>query len=181
MQPEQDFVGLYRQHFRRLWVIAAGITGKSADADDLLQEAAIVAMRQFGSFAAGTSFLAWMAAILRLTWNNLRRAEVRRKAREMAVSVVDEVSRDSDVASPVVSGGRLAPHQAAFDDRLLAALEELSDVSRCCLLLHVVEELPYSQISEILEIAEGTAMSHVSRARQRLREILSTPVARQAT
>ena len=61
-----------------------------------------------------------------------------------------------------------------FDDQLLHALNQVSEVARCCLLLRVVEQLPYAEISELMEIPEGTAMSHVHRAKANLRKQLDS-------
>ena len=76
-------------------------------------------------------------------------------------------------ALPVNGNGELAPDQSAFDDRVLAGLHELSEPQRACLLLRTVLDLSYREVASTLEIPEGTAMSHVHRARQTLREKLS--------
>src|SRR6185503_13659537 len=57
----------------------------------------------------------------------------------------------------------------AFDDHVVAGLRELGEVPRACLLLRTLRELSYAEIAELLEIPEGTAMSHVHRARLALR------------
>ncbi len=76
--------------------------------------------------------------------------------------------------SPSASGkGNLPVYEEAFDDRLLGALKTLGETPRACLLLRTVEEMSYREISEILGIPEGTAMSHVHRTRQALRERLA--------
>ncbi len=59
-----------------------------------------------------------------------------------------------------------------FDDDLAAALRSLDEMPRCCLLLRVVMDLPYKDIAQVLDIPEGTAMSHVHRARRQVRERL---------
>ena len=48
----------------------------------------------------------------------------------------------------------------------------MSETARSCLLLKTVMELEYREIAVLLDIAEGTAMSHVHRARNRMRELL---------
>ena len=54
----------------------------------------------------------------------------------------------------------------------MAAMNRISAVARSCLLLRTLEGLPYSQIAQMLQIPQGTAMSHVHRARRHLREHL---------
>jgi RNA polymerase sigma-70 factor (ECF subfamily) len=55
------------------------------------------------------------------------------------------------------------------------ALETLEPTVRACLLLRVVAGMSYQQISGVLEIPEGTAMSHVFRARKALASRLEDP------
>src|SRR5213079_264175 len=69
--------------------------------------------------------------------------------------------------------GELPADQAFFDDHVTKALNSVSDVARACLLLRTIEQMEYSEISRLLQIPEGTAMSHVHRARQHLRERLA--------
>jgi len=60
-----------------------------------------------------------------------------------------------------------------FDDRVRAALETLPETARQCLLMRTLFDAPYSEIAARLDIPEGTAMSHVHRARRTLREIMA--------
>ena len=68
--------------------------------------------------------------------------------------------------------GQLHEAQTEFDDHVVRALESLGDVPRSCLLLRTVAELSYVEISACMQIPEGTAMSHVSRSKARLRRLL---------
>jgi RNA polymerase sigma-70 factor (ECF subfamily) len=52
---------------------------------------------------------------------------------------------------------------------MVHALHSLGETARCCLLLRTIEQMPYAQIAQLLEIPEGTAMSHVHRSRMTLR------------
>jgi RNA polymerase sigma factor (sigma-70 family) len=72
----------------------------------------------------------------------------------------------------------LSRDQEHFDDEVVAALASLSPVARACLLLRAVQDLDYSELSRILGIPEGTAMSHVHRARAALRTALGEREAR---
>jgi RNA polymerase sigma-70 factor (ECF subfamily) len=62
---------------------------------------------------------------------------------------------------------------ATVDEELAGAIRALSEAERLVLLLKSVGELSYREISEVLGIPEGTAMSHLSRARKHLRVHLS--------
>jgi len=101
--------------------------------------------------------------IVRFTALNEGRKQVRVRSNELTA---EGLEGRSAAAAPLASATQL------FDERLLAALSELGETARTCLLLKTVLELDYREIAALLEIPEGTAMSHVHRAREQLRERL---------
>jgi RNA polymerase sigma-70 factor (ECF subfamily) len=157
-----------------LWCVAAAIVGDRHQAEDVLQEAAIVALKRLAEFDPSSAFLAWMGQIVRyVALNHARR---RARARELSLEPGTAGSRpgaNSLAGACVSSRGDIAPGQESFDDRLLAALRGLDGTARACLLLRVVLDMPYREIARILDIPEGTAASHVHRARHALAERLS--------
>lgn len=177
MLDVETFTALLTRAFRRLWLIAAAISGDRTEADDIVQEAALVGLRKRDEFVAGTNFMAWMSQIVRLTaLNHLRKAGHRIPV-PTDPSVLDHLGSVSashaDHHSGSIGNDGLLPHnQTDFDDRVLSALGSVSDVARACLLLRTVQDLSYAEIAETLQIPEGTAMSHVHRAKQLLRERL---------
>jgi len=87
--------------------------------------------------------------------------------------VAVETATEKD--SPVDRGtGELNPLQSSFDDRVQLALEQIAPNARSCLLLKTVEELSYKEISELMDIPEGTAMNLVHRSKKKLRELLAS-------
>jgi len=163
---------------RALWCIAVGVTGDRTRAEDLVQEAAMVALDKLGDFNPSTSFLAWMGQIVRFLALNERRKMIReREARNDDVfrSAVEPRRTMTDPQSPISGKGELSPEQLAFDDDLAAAVSALDETARSCLLLRTVMSLTYREIGLALSIPEGTAMSHVHRARQTLRKQLTAP------
>jgi RNA polymerase sigma-70 factor (ECF subfamily) len=162
-----------------LWCIAAAIVMDRAAADDVLQEAAMIALGKLSQFDARTSFAAWMAQVVRFVALN----HARRRQRHAAVPLESvQVQRgilarpDSPPAGshmPISSRGSLVTDQDAFDDRVITALHSLDETARSCLLLRVLVDLPYKEIAHSLDIPEGTAMSHVHRARTHLRQRLT--------
>lgn len=189
-----NFAEEFVRHHRSLWLVAMSVVANASDADDVLQEAAIIGLQKVGTFQPGTSFRAWMGAIVRNVALNRRRA-LRRDIRRFGVNPDAlqtahgapqippsplfgpvEGSRPASVAGQqpskgagtLGSAGQLHPLQTAFDDRVLAALMELAPIPRACLLLRTIDELGYDEIAELLGIPPGTAMSHVFRSRRAL-------------
>jgi RNA polymerase sigma-70 factor (ECF subfamily) len=175
-----QFAEQFRSAGRVLWCIAAGETGDRSSAEDIVQQAAVVALERLDQFDPSTSFIAWMAQIVRYTAKNESQKVRRRKTSAADPLVMDAAEGAShDVSSPgtgtppISRFGHLIDTQNSFDDRLLRALKTLDTVARSCLLMRVVLDTPYKEISIILDIPQGTAMSHVDRARRALRTHLT--------
>jgi RNA polymerase sigma-70 factor (ECF subfamily) len=163
--------------YQRMWLVAAAITGDRTEADDIVQEASMVGLQKRSDFAGGTDFAAWMCQIVRLTALNYRKKTIRRNLRVTDPAEIDQTnsdgaSRGHDAQLPLTDQGRLRESQCDFDDEVSSALRGISDVARTCLLLRVVDQLSYDDISRMLQIPVGTAMSHVHRAKQSIRKRL---------
>ena len=165
-----EFAKQYQSVFARLWLIAASVIGDRNEADDIVQEAAVIAYRKMDAFQAGTNFGAWAARIVRHCAANHNRKRQGRKTHAVDPSAFDQQPDDSALET---SFNSMAQHpgdlQTAFDDDLFRGLAQLSTEARTCLLLRVVDELPYTEIAELLGIPAGTAMSHVHRSKKQLR------------
>jgi len=175
----ESFAALLTDCYQRCWLVAAAVTGDRVEADDIVQEASIIALRKLGDFTTGTNFSAWISQIVRLTALNHLKKTARHSIVVTDPQTIDqtETASSSDARSGTVSvneSGRLAEHQVDFDDHVLRALEGISDTARACLLLRVVHQLSYAEIAKTLEIPEGTAMSHVHRGKRAIREQLKS-------
>lgn len=160
---EAEFARLYQANARALWCVAVAVLGHRESAEDVLQESAIVGLQKRAEFSPGSSFAHWMSQIVRyVALNQGRRQRLRR------FSGLDSGADLADRSSSQIHADSSEP----FDDRMLAALATLDETARTCLLLRTVLEFSYQQISEALQVPEGTAMSHVHRSRQRLRSFL---------
>lgn len=178
---EREFVQLYSDAHPRLWTLATAILNDRTAAEDIVQEAAIVGLRKRDQFDPETSFVAWMSQIVRFTALNSLKKRQSRNTRSLESHT--EVDRSAEPESnevvgsdlPVTLSGQLSSNQQAFDDDVVDALGGIEDERRICLLLRVVHDLSYEEITEITGIPEGTAMSHVHRAKLSLRKVLKSP------
>jgi RNA polymerase sigma-70 factor, ECF subfamily len=176
MDPAR-FAAQYREAYQRLTLVAAGVTGERESAEDIVQEAALIALGKIDQFEPGTNFSAWLAEIVRrCALNHRRKVNSRRTfpADPAALGQMNHVVASPHQASPIAAeSGAMLADQGAFDDDLAQALRQLGEDARSCLLLRVVEKLSYAEIAALLKIPEGTAMSHVHRSRALLRKMLS--------
>jgi RNA polymerase sigma-70 factor (ECF subfamily) len=179
------FAAHYRQVYPRMHLIATGIVGDRTHAHDIVQEAALIALKKSDLFVPGSNFSAWLAEIVRRCALNYAR-----KIRTRRTSATDPNLLAQSQQAPPTSWhcgpihdktGTLLEFQADFDDATLQALEMLNHEPRCCLLLRVVQNLSYAEISQLLQIPEGTAMSHVHRSKRVLRQALTHDAIRPAT
>lgn len=149
-----------RAAYPTLEVVAASLVGRS-DAQDVVQEATIIAMRKLSDYSPGSNFRAWMSAIVRGTASNHRRSERRR--RERTKRAAHTVGREADTTESA----------RVSDEQLHTTLDQLTEDQRCCLLLRIVLEHSYQEIGTILGIPHATARSHVFRARTQMLGLLT--------
>jgi RNA polymerase sigma-70 factor (ECF subfamily) len=153
-----------------LYNFARWLARDSNDAEDLVQETYLKALRSFASFQSGTNFRAWIFQILRNTFLSSRSRLERRLT----------VALDSEEDEPEVAVDTETPETILMNrsNSLLVqrAIEDLPLHHRETLLLCEVEEMSYQEIAEILSIPIGTVMSRLARARKAIRQsILSAP------
>ena len=175
----QEFGAQFDRHSRTFHCVAAAVLGTTEGAEDVVQEAAAIALGKRDELAGVRSFPAWMTQIVRFTALNWGRGQRRRRHAPLEVGEDSPWVAESGSAAPgregvIDSSGNLLPGQASFDDRVVRALKSLSDTARACLLLRVILGMPYKEIARTLGIPEGTAMTHVARARRSLFERLAT-------
>jgi RNA polymerase sigma-70 factor, ECF subfamily len=156
--------------FARLYNFANWLTQDRTEAEDLIQETYVKALKSFVSFQQGTNFRAWMYKILRNTFLTSRTGL---KA-SMTVSLDDE---EDPVAEPAIKETPESLLLARMDQRAIEdALEELPVKFREIILLCDVEEMSYQEIAETLAVPIGTVMSRLSRARKGMRGLLAIRV-----
>jgi RNA polymerase sigma factor (sigma-70 family) len=156
--------------FDSLYNLAGWLTHDSNDAEDLVQDTYLKALRGFRSFQRGTNFRAWMFKILRNTFLSSCSTLDRRMT----------VAMDSEEDFPALPAPSATPESLLIErsgsDAVRCAIERLPVIFREVLLLCDVEDASYREIAEILSIPMGTVMSRLARARKALRQsLLSTP------
>ncbi len=167
------FEGLVRRYHSDLQRALRRITRSLEDAEDLTQEAFLRAYRALDRFDLERPFRPWLWTIgIRLALHAISRKD-RKHARL-------DSGDPEDAQSARHEGGWLADRRPIeeIEERLTRidlekALEALDPDQRAALILRVVEERSYDEISEILGIPKGTVMSRLFRARLRLRGRLS--------
>jgi RNA polymerase sigma-70 factor, ECF subfamily len=150
-------------HAERLFRLAMWFERNRSEAEDVVQETMIQALRSFHRFQPGTNCRAWLVTILQRVVSNRRRA----KGRSIVVSDPDDrLSHTVPFVPPIA--------QQLTDEALLASLRRLPMAFQEVIVLCDVEELSYREAAEALAIPVGTVMSRLHRGRAQLRTALIT-------
>lgn len=172
-QGDNDaFEQLLLLHQKKVYNLCLRMSANPDDALDLSQEAFIKAWRSIGQYQFEASFSTWL---FRLT-SNVCIDHLRRKKRRQETSLTESFEGSDEAEEfSLPDTAPLPEEQAIANETKLAlaqAMERLGPEHREILQLRVVEDLPYEQIAEILDIRVGTVKSRLARARLSLRKIL---------
>jgi len=145
--------------FRTAFVIA----GDASDAEEAAQDAFVKAHRALGRFHTGEPFRPWLLTIVANEARNRRRARGRRAALTPRAAVEPGANGEDPEAAALASERR---------ERLLSAVERLSDDDRDVLACRYLLELSEEETAAALGIPRGTVKSRTHRALARLQEEL---------
>lgn len=156
-------------HLDTLYAVASRMTRGSNEAEDLVQDTVVKAMRAQSQFEPGTNLKAWLLRILTNTFiNRYRRGGMERDLME---SPSADPLADGWVGAATMRGVRDPETQALkplIEAELQAALDELPPDFRLAVVLSDVEELSYKEIADVMGCPIGTVMSRLHRGRKLL-------------
>lgn len=160
LQRQAAFARLWDKERGRIWRLTASLAGSADEADDLTQEVGMRALASFSQFRGLASPATWLH---RIAVNVTLRHRERR--------------RESTSLEGLELVGCVGPERQVFHAEELrqthAAMDKLSEELRTPLVLHVWEGMSYKEIATVLKIPQGTVMSRLHAARQKLRKELS--------
>jgi RNA polymerase sigma-70 factor (ECF subfamily) len=139
--------------------VAAGLTNNRAEADDLVQETYLRALRAREQFEPREHGVRpWLLRIM----HNIHITRVTRAKRQPVATDPGELELRNGYAAA------FPPIPPELDDTVRITLAELAPELRSALTLWAVEELSYKEMAEVLDIPVGTVMSRLYRARHAL-------------
>lgn len=159
----EDFEAAAMPHLADLYRTAKLLVYDLSEAEDLVQEVYLEALKSFHRFEPGTNCRAWLFKIMFHRLHHLRRRLLKASRVEGFASQADE---DSIIAEPPVP-------QEIRDEDILLALEKVPFEFREVVLMADVQEFSYKEIAETMKVPLGTVMSRLSRGRKLLREELA--------
>jgi RNA polymerase sigma-70 factor (ECF subfamily) len=149
-------------HHADLYRMAMWLVRNRDEAEDLVQETLVAALRSFHRFEKGTNCRAWLVKIMYHTLSNRRRNESRLRTLG---------DTEEQIAETVAFEPPTPPH--ITEEEVLEALKRLPQQFQEVVILSDVEDLTYKEIAEALSIPAGTVMSRLHRGRRILRAELA--------
>jgi RNA polymerase sigma-70 factor (ECF subfamily) len=156
------------EHLDAAHNLARWLTRNEQDAQDVVQESCMKALRAFDSFRGG-DFRPWFLAIVRNASFTLlrRRKDLASPTAEMSLETGAEIAADCETYDPQAIAIR-----AANVDLVRRAIAALPDALRETLILREMEGLGYKEIGKIIGVPIGTVMSRLARGRTRMQTLL---------
>ena len=166
-ETRERFIQAVLPHLDSAYSLARWLVRDAHDAEDVVQDAVLRALRHFGGFR-GSDARPWLMAIVRNASYAFLRA--RRPAE------LQEINDDEPDAAPAQGCIDLNPETVLMHKMEKAMLNEaitaLPVAYRECLVLRELEDLSYREIAHIVDVPVGTVMSRLSRARRLLAQSL---------
>ncbi len=165
----EAFGQLVRRHTAAAYSAALAVTREASDAEDVTQDAFVIALERLEDCRPAEKFRPWLLTIARnRALDLLRRNRVRR------YEPLDGDEAASGSAAPAALSSPLEETERAdLRSHLAAAIATLTPVRREVLLLYDLEGWSHAEIAEHLELAVPTIRSHLFWARRDLRARLS--------
>lgn len=157
--PNLEIGQLIQRYHELLYGYAYRLSGKASDAEDLTQQAFLIAQQKLHQVRQPEKVRSWLLTIVRSCFLKTcrKRTPIDATALELRVDEIPQADRPEPLVDP---------------EQLQLALDQLPEDFRIVLAMFYFQELSYHEIAEQLEIPIGTVMSRLSRAKGRLRRLL---------
>jgi RNA polymerase sigma-70 factor, ECF subfamily len=175
LQGEKEaFYDLIRPCERTVYLTAFSVLRNVADAEDVAQEAVLIAFRHLADFRGESRFATWL---FKITLNEAR-MRLRKQHRHLYHSIDNDIpDEERESLSGEFVDCREIPSEVLerteLREILARALKSLSEVDREVVVLRDVRELSIAETAEILGVREGAVKSRLMRARLRLRDLVA--------
>jgi RNA polymerase sigma-70 factor (ECF subfamily) len=163
-----DFDRTFLPHMDAAYNLARWLVHNDHDAQDVVQEAYLRAVRFAGGFRGGDA-RAWILAIVRntsFTW-------LRRNRPADSVTEFDETTHGGSTEDSGLEADAVRKADATM---IRAALDELPDEFREVIVMRDIEGLSYKEIADAADVPIGTVMSRLARARGKLTRLLENRI-----
>ncbi|TRO63283.1 RNA polymerase sigma factor [Christiangramia sabulilitoris] len=156
---------IYERYYKAMYNTALRITGRAAEAEDIMQEAFLRAFTKIDSFKGNSTFGAWLKRIV----VNESITAYNKIIRLGEVSYNDELKNEAEDSGAALNED---DRKNAKVRRILEKIKSLKENYRLGLTLHLIEGYDYEEICEIMNISYANCRTMISRAKTSLRKKL---------
>ncbi len=171
-EQRAEFEAVALQHLDALYGFALVLTGRSSEAEDLVQDTYVRALQFFHRYERGTNCKAWLFTMMKRIFLN----QAPQRAREVLCPDQDnceggESGESLDYYASLVDRTH-GEKDEVFRHDVAKALDLLPDSFRVVVILRDLEGFSYGEIAQMLDCPMGTVMSRLARGRDSLRQLL---------
>jgi RNA polymerase sigma-70 factor, ECF subfamily len=170
-EPQQKID--FNEYLDGLYGYAMVLSHNGSDAEDLVQETCLRALRGMGQLRPDGNVKSWLFTILRNVWLN----QVRQRRTRPEMAELDLENGTADRPDHTARDPLALYTNKVEQEQVRAAIQQLPLEFREVIILREYEELSYQEIANLLDCPTGTVMSRLARARSRLRDLLSAVLA----
>ena len=158
------------EYLDALYSYALALTRDETEAEDLVQETYLRAVRAFGDLAPNSNLKGWLFVILRNAWlNQLRHT----RSGPRFVELESEEASSNGWSASGMSDPYVLYLRKLEREEIVDAIARLPVLHREIVILRDIEGFSYQEIAGMIGCPAGTVMSRLGRAREKLRRILS--------
>jgi RNA polymerase sigma-70 factor (ECF subfamily) len=158
------------EHLDALYGYALALTRDQTQAEDLVQETYLRAVRGLGQLSPNSNLKGWLFVILRNAWLNQLRHQ---RSGPIFVELESEEAHLTTWADPRAIDPLVVYLRKLESDEIKAAIQSLPALHREVVVLRDIEGFSYQEIATMLDCPAGTVMSRLGRAREKLRVMLT--------
>ena len=168
---EKEFIELLENHRNEFYRFIHRNVWNPSDVDDVFSEAVMVAWQKRASFQKGTNFRAWFYRILLNKSFVFNRHTGREPTTVDSPDTTDVADSDEEFGDHAAFGNP-KDFLDNLGDKVYEALKELREEERLCLCMRAMDDCSYKEIAAIMDIPIGTVMTHLSRGRKKMKNLL---------
>ncbi|SNR50676.1 RNA polymerase sigma-70 factor, ECF subfamily [Lutibacter agarilyticus] len=153
---------IYKQYYKAMFNTAYRIVNDRFEAEDIMQESFLAAFTKLGSFSGNVTFGAWLKRIV----INHSLTALKKNKKIDTVSIEKVTIKNSEEEKE--------DYSLLSVKEILAQIAKLKPNYKVAITLHLIEGYDYEEIAEIMDISYENSRTTVSRAKNKLRQLLAT-------
>lgn len=155
---------IYKQYYKAMFNTAYRILNDTFEAEDIMQESFLAAFTKLDSFIGDVTFGAWLKKIV----INKSLTTLKKNKRLDIVSLEKVIAKEAE--------NEIEDYSQISTSEILKTISQLKSNYKVAITLHLIEGYDYEEIAQIMEISYENSRTTISRAKQKLKTLLTEKV-----